>query len=74
MIWIVEAAQKKEHRERKFLAGLKGINLDDDSDEPVMTAEEKVEEMKRKAEGRAKGLSDDEIEFGDIGLDIEVEE
>lgn len=73
LVWTVEAARKRDERQNKFLAALKGINLDDDGEE-TLTAEEKVEEMKRKAAGRAKGMSDDEIEFEDLGLDIEVEE
>lgn len=53
------------------MAAVQGINLDG---EETMTAQEKVEELKRKADARRAGKSDDEVEFGELGLDIEVEE
>lgn len=68
----VKAQRAKEERHNRFMAAIKGINLDEDGD--TMTAEEKVEEMKRRAEAKRAGKSDDEFEFDELGLDIEVEE
>lgn len=58
-------------RHNKFLAALKGINLDESSG---VEAKEKVEEMKRRIAAKQSGRTDEEFEFDELGLDIEIEE
>jgi len=70
---VVKAARDREERHHRFMAAIKGINLDE-GDAEVITAQEKVEEMKRRAEARRAGKSDEMFEFDELGLDIEVEE
>lgn len=65
---IVTAAREKEKRQNKFLAALKGIDLDDDD-----SAVDKVEEMKRRIEAERAGRTVDELDFIDMGLDVESE-
>lgn len=75
---ILEKSRQKEHNNRKFLAALKGVNLDDENEEEVETGEEALERIKRRAAARASGKSEDEIdkavelqEFADMGIEIE---
>lgn len=77
---IIDAARERRYHEMKFAAGLKGISLDDDEEE-AETGEEALERLKRRAEARLSGKTEEEIEnevtrstFADFGLDIEVEE
>lgn len=68
---IATAAREKEMRHNKFLAALKGIDLDDEGD----SAAEKVEEMKRRIELERYGAEAVERnELGEFGLDFETEE
>jgi DNA-binding transcriptional MerR regulator len=68
---ILEANRERELRDRRFAAALKGINLDE---HVAADAKEKVEEMKRKIEALNEGLSEDQFEFNDLGLDFEEED
>lgn len=65
---IVKAARDREHRNNKFMAALKGINLDEDDD-----AKERFEAVKRRAEARMSGKSEEQLELAEFGLEI-VEE
>lgn len=61
---LVKVKREKEYDERKFLAALKGIELDDDK-------EDKFEEIKRRAEADLAGKTPEQLTFEDIGIDIE---
>ena len=68
---ILDAAREKERREQVFLAALQGVDLEkngrgehDDLDP--------VERAKMKAKARLQGTSEDQIEFGDLGIEVEV--
>lgn len=50
------------------MAALKGINLDEDND-----AKERFEAVKRRAEARMTGKSEEQLELAEFGLEI-VEE
>jgi hypothetical protein len=65
---IRDAARKRDHERRKFEAMLhKGVDLD----EGVKTSNVPTfEEIKRRAEARNRGLSEEQIEFADIGIKI----
>jgi hypothetical protein len=68
---ILEASREKEMSERRFQAALVGVDMDSHS---AVDAQEKVEEMKRKVDAMNNGKTEDEFEFGELGLDIEIEE
>lgn len=63
---ILKAAAEREHNDRIFMAALKGIKLDD-SDEKALS----FEEVQRRADAQLAGVTTDELEFADIGLDYE---
>lgn len=64
---IVTAARDKEMRHHRFMAALKGINLDEDE------GVDKVEEMKRRLEAERAGLSVEALDFIDMGIEVESE-
>lgn len=64
---IREAARKRERARQKFEAMLhKNINIDEDTSAGVPT----FDEIKRRAESKNRGISEEEIEFGEIGIQI----
>lgn len=65
---LIKASREKEHRHNKFMASLKGIDLDEDT-----SAQERFERVKREAEAELRGVSAEALEFEALGLDI-VEE
>lgn len=67
---ILEAAQRREHRKNKFMAALKGIDLDSQSNE---SAREAFERVKLSALAKSQGKTTDEIEFNALGIDIETD-
>lgn len=64
---IRDAARKRDHDRRKFEAMLhKGVDLDKD----VKTDVPSFEDIKRRAEARNSGVSEEAIEFAGIGIKI----
>lgn len=58
--------REKEKRQMKFTAALKGINLDEEDEDPV---QQRIEEVKRRAAIKLKGEQEVEREeFADIGI------
>lgn len=77
---IVKSLRDRERREQKFLAALKGINLDDETNGEE-TGEEALERIQKRAQLRAQGLSEDEVErqveygeLSDMGFEVETDE
>ena len=72
---ILEAAREKEHREHKFLAALKGIDLDEGKKEETQDAFDRI---KQRAEARLRGVSEEEVgrqaDAELFGLEFEVED
>lgn len=64
---LIKVKRERDYEERKFLAALKGIDLDDNKDSTF-------DEVKMKAEAALAGKSENEYIFEDvIGIDIEEE-
>ncbi|UTN92294.1 tail assembly chaperone [Streptomyces phage Stigma] len=63
---ILEAARDKEYRGQKFAAALKGIDLD----EKTGNNDTSFDDIKRRAEAKLHGVSEDEIEFSNIGIAV----
>jgi hypothetical protein len=61
---IVTAAREEKMREQKFMAALKGINLDGDQTVDL------VEQKKRELEARNAGVNVDTLDFIDMGIDV----
>lgn len=62
----MEAAREKDYRAQKFAAALKGIDLDD----KVGKTDTSFEEIKRRAEAKLTGVSEEELGFADIGIAV----
>ena len=67
---LLEAAREKEHRWFKFMAGLKGIDLD----KGKVDDDNWMEQKKLEARAKAAGKSVDEVAFGDFGFEVIIEE
>lgn len=65
LIDILKADAEREHSQRKFAAALKGIDLDEGDEQATF------EEVKRRAEARLAGKSEEELDFADLGIDYE---
>ena len=50
------------------MAGLKGIRLDD----PAEDNKDRFERVKRRVESKLSGRSQEELDFDDLGIDIET--
>jgi len=61
---ILEAGREAEHRKMKFMAALKGIELDDP------TPGTSFDEIKRKAEDINSGKTEEELVFEEIGISV----
>lgn len=62
---IIDAARDAEFRKMKFAAALKGVNLDDNSEQ-----EEKFQEMQYAAQAKAEGRTADQVKFEEYGIKV----
>ena len=68
---LLAKARDVKHDEQRFAASLKGINLDESVRE---SQEEAFERVKRRAQAKLAGISEEEVELGEIGINLIVEE
>ncbi|UUG69565.1 tail assembly chaperone [Streptomyces phage Sham] len=68
---ILEASRDQEYRRQKFAAALKGIDLDAQKKD---SGDSSFEEVKRRAEAKLRGVSEEEVELADIGIGVIEEE
>lgn len=68
---ILLAARDKEHRHHKFLAALKGIDLDEGD---KRDAQDRFAEIQRRVEAKLHGKSEAQLEYDVFGIDVEIEE
>lgn len=71
---ILSADREREHRHHRFMASLKGIDLDEyttNNDEG--DAREKMEIAQARANARLKGEDPEKAEWDFFGIDIETE-
>jgi hypothetical protein len=66
---ILGAARDKEYRGQKFTAALKGIDLD----EKMGNNDSSFDDVKRRAEAKLTGVSEEHLEFSSIGIAVEEE-
>ena len=76
LMLLFEKVHKAINDDRTFAASLKGIDLRDDTSESDREGGQRTfEDIKRDAAAKARGISTDEMEFGDIGIGfVEVDE
>ena len=65
---ILEAYRKQQYQQNKFLAALKGIDIE------AGAAEDKVEEIKRKIRAESLGINEDDLEIMEAGFGIESDD
>jgi len=62
---ILGAAREQEYSRQKFAAALKGVDLD-----ATRGSDTSFEDVKRRAEAKVRGVSEEQIEFANIGIAI----
>lgn len=67
---IIDASREKEYRQNKFLAALKGIDLDAPAKEDI---KERFDRAKMRAEARLTGKSAEELELDSLGIEVETD-
>lgn len=67
---ILDAAREREHRHNKFMAALKGIDIDAANKEDI---QERFDAVQRRADSKLTGKSVDAIEYDELGFDIETD-
>lgn len=65
---LVEAKQKRDNDERKFLAALQGVDLDANETNPAF------DEVARRAAADLAGKSEEEFVFDMIGIEIDTDD
>lgn len=63
---ILEASREQEYTRQKFAAALKGVDLDAQSGK----TDSSFEEVKRRAQSKISGVSEEQLEFADIGIAV----
>lgn len=64
---LLEAKRDSDFQKNKFAAALKGIDLE----EPGVKDAPSFEDIKRRAEAKAKGISPEALELAQIGIGME---
>ena len=64
----IAAIRKRSNHERRFLAGLKGINLDDAGESEQ---DQRREEVRIRAEAKRRGMSEDSFSLSEFGIKVE---
>lgn len=68
---ILNAAREKEHNRNRFMAAIQGIDIDKDQKDEVKNRFEKVQQ---RVQARLQGKSEEQLEYDELGLEVEVEE
>lgn len=65
---LIDEEQKREHKDRKFMAALKGVDLDDGN------KDDGFDKVKQKAAAALAGKDEDEYVLDMIGIEIEADD
>ena len=68
---ILDAAREREHRNQRFMAAIQGIDIDKDKKD---AAKERFEAVEQRVQARLQGKTKEELEYDELGLDVEIEE
>lgn len=66
---LLEASRKIQHEQNKFLAALKGINLNEST-----AAEDRVQAIKDRVAAQQEGMDEESYAWKQAGLGFEIEE
>jgi len=66
---LQSSSRDKDHEHRKFAAALKGIDIDEREE-----AEDAFKQVERRAQAKLSGMTEEQIELADIGVEIIIEE
>jgi len=66
---VLDSSRKAKHEQNKFLAALKGIDLD-----KGQTKTDAFEEVKKRAEAKLRGISEEQLDLSEVGISIETED
>lgn len=64
----LDAARKAKHEQNKFLAAIQGIDLDKNSKNNEVPS---FEEMQRRAKAKIHGMTEEQIDLAEVGIQIE---
>lgn len=67
---LLDASRAREYEKQKFAAALKGIDLDEQSGKTGNADTPSFDDIKRRAEAKARGVSEEQLEFADIGIAV----
>lgn len=70
---ILKESRRAEFQRRKFAAALKGVDLPDENADGEYEGAPTFEDIKRRAQGKLEGKSDEQIAFEEIGFAFEEE-
>lgn len=68
---IIGASREREHRQNKFAAALKGIDLDEGEKEAI---KERFDAVQRRVRAKLTGANEKALELDEIAFDFEEEE
>lgn len=66
---VLDSSRKVKHEQNKFLAALKGIDLDKGKNQT-----DAFEEVKKRAAAKLRGVSEEELDLSEVGISIETED
>lgn len=66
LIAFLKADSEREYTRHKFMAALKGLNLDESQEN-----QSSFEEVQRRAQARIAGVNEEEFDLADFGIDYE---
>ena len=64
---ILESSREEKRQQNRFLAALQGVDLDKEQHGDLPT----FDDIKRRAQGKMTGKSEEEIDFAEVGIEIE---
>lgn len=67
---ILDAARERDYRNQRFMAAIQGIDIDKGAKDE---AKNRFEEVKQRVEARLQGKSQEQMEYDNLGLDVEIE-
>lgn len=66
---VLDSSRKSKHEDRKFMGALKGIDIDKGRGESTA-----FEEVKKRAEAKLRGMSEEQLDLSEVGISIEMED
>ena len=68
---ILDASRERDHNRNRFMAAIQGIDIDKDAKN---SAREKFDAVQQRVNAKLQGKSTEQLEYDELGLDVEIEE